>query len=79
MFFNGRDITTDATEGLGSEQGSKAPGDFLFYFRHAKVTFGKIIVKRHIKIIHECQRLTRIFGQTIQQIAGGRLLFSSTA
>ena len=50
----------------------------MFYFGHAKVPFGKIIVKRHVKIIHECQRLTRVFGQTIQQIASGRLLFSAT-
>jgi hypothetical protein len=78
MFSNSRDISTDAAEGLGSEQGSEAPGDFLFYFGHSKVSFGKIIVKRHVKIIHECQRLTRVFGQTIQQIASGRLLFSTT-
>ena len=52
MFSNSSDISTDAAEGLGSEQGSEAPGDFLFYFGHTKVAFRKVVVKRHIKIMH---------------------------
>ena len=63
-------------KGIGHAGGTKGSGDFLFHFRHAHITFDKIVIKRDIKVIHEGQNLFLVSIQPLNQAA--RFAFART-
>src|SRR5215831_4677595 len=68
LLFHGREVASDAAEGLCSGRGAKATADLLLDFHHPQIPLGQIVVKGHRKVFHEGQRCGLILRQPVQQI-----------
>ena len=68
LLFHGREIASDAAEGLCSGRSAKATADLLLDFHHPQIPLGQIVVKGHRKVFHEGQRCALILRQPVQQI-----------
>lgn len=65
-----RDVTANATEGIGSLVSPERPRHFLLDFEHAQIVLCLIVVKGHGEIMHETQRRLSTTLEPIQQIPG---------
>jgi hypothetical protein len=77
LFANSRYKSTNAAESIRPKFASKATGYFLSYLGHAQISFGLIIIERHVEIIHERQCLISIFAQAVKKISRRRLLLAA--
>jgi hypothetical protein len=78
LLLHGRDITSDATEGLCSWCGTETPTHLLFDLDHPQIALGQVVVKRHGKIVHKGEGLGLVPLQTIQQVLTFALFLWST-
>ena len=72
------EIASNASKKAGSIVTAEGPGDFLLHVDHAKLSLGKVVVKRDSQIRHEGQYGVLMLAQAIQQIAC-RMVFGPTS
>ena len=51
------DIAANTAESLRPLKCSEAAGHLLFDFHHPDIPFPLVVVKRHVKVVHESQHL----------------------
>ena len=68
LLFRGRNIASDATEGLRSGSGAKTTTHLLLDLDHPQIALGQVIVKGHGKVVHKGQCLGLVPLETIQQV-----------
>src|SRR5713226_1666646 len=68
LLFHGREVASDAAEGLCSGRGAKATTDLLLDFHHPQIPLGQIVVKGHRKVLHKGQRFGLILRQPVEQM-----------
>src|SRR2546421_292509 len=73
LLAQGREIASDAAEGLSARHTAKTPRDLLLHLDHADIALGQTVVKRHGEVVQEQQHGLLVLGQAIEQIASGRL------
>src|ERR671914_638412 len=65
---HGRDITSDAAEGMCTGGSTETAADLLLDLYHSQIPLGQVVVKGHGKVIHKSQCLSLILLQAVQQI-----------
>ena len=70
LFLCGRYEAPGSGEVPGSCEGSKAPGDLLFDFRHADVSLRQVVVEWNIKVMEKSQDILMVVTEALEEIAG---------
>src|SRR3989442_4624149 len=68
LLLHGGKITAKVTKDSHTSLCAKTARNLLAQFHHAKIGLGPIVIKRHVKIMHETQDQVLILMQADQEI-----------
>jgi hypothetical protein len=77
LLLHGRDVASDATEGLRSAEGAETATDLLLDLPHPQIPLGQIVIKGHGKVMQKRQRLFPVPLQPVKQVLAFALLLCS--
>jgi len=72
------DVASDPAERLRTTHATEASGDLLLGLGHSQVSLGKVVVEGNAKVVHERQCFIGVPGESVQEVAGGRLFSSAS-
>ncbi len=78
LFAQRGEVGADGAEGLGTSDGTEAPGGSLLELGHADIAFCLVVVEGHTRVGEKTQDIVGMLTQTQQKIDRGGLLDSST-
>src|SRR2546422_2758072 len=78
LLLHGGKITAKVTKDSNTCLCAKTARNLLAQFHHAKIGLGPIVIKRHVKIMHETQDQVLILMQADQEIEGIAFLWCAS-
>ena len=74
VFAYSRDVARNGTESLSALVGAESAGDLLLKLDLSDIAFGKIVIEKDSKVIHESQYAVRCLSRRSSRFLGGDCL-----